>query len=917
MKHTHILMTLVLLSSQFLFPISSFATQNTNVATEAIAPSTTTDEKLKTNLQNVAEEEVTESSITDSQNVAEERNTESSITDSQSVTEEEVTEVSTTNPQKVSEAEKEVTDISANDSNIVDLGDVDISVGSDTVNSEDSPLTGNGFIYNVIVKNNNSDGNVIPKGSQIKINLTSNSMDPAKLISTDKSYLANSSVTPNLYELISYSNGVIIIENTQDLYQGVSSFNLTLVRASSAQTDSGAILPISVSGEFLLNDDSSTSNKEFPLDPSIIYIATVKSGGGGGQVSVPGYVDYAGHSLPDVNYLGSKLGGYGQFDGSKTYNGSLYMSFLSAWVKGYVSNNRVVLWSQSNHAIPKENYKIYTNSNGKITDLTDTESFVWEYSENGVKVDLSNWSKTEAGKLSNGAAVYLVSYIPVSSEDEIVIYNGNLGWYGIDQWPNAPTLSGVFKNPSSSTSVPYFRTTGNATIYNTDTYSPMTGINAYLGTEQINEQIEIQDLDGYPESGEKPEVGTYNIQYSIQYLDENGEISTKTTSRIITVIENKQAIVGSDYTMYIGDREATLADFNTSATDKDGNSIEVTADLSKIDFSKVGTYDVELTATDGQTKLVQLIIKENKQAITGSDYTMYTGDKNATLADFNASATDKAGDPIDVTADLSKVDFSKVGTYDVELTATDGQTKLVQLIIKENRQAITGSDYTMYVGDPEATLADFNASAVDKDGNMIELTLDLSKVDFSKAGTYEVVLAAADGQKKSVQLIILDKEVGPSIEATDKTMYVGDTLTKEDILAWATFNHAEGLTQGFEVIGTPIPISSSDKLTTGGEYKIKYYVQGKTKATEDTLAEKEITLTVVKKTTGKTNHTDPSKTIDSGSTGTTVKPTSNVSSSKSFPNTGEQKTNLFYVFGNLLVVASCVLYVWMRKEKQK
>lgn len=50
MTHTHILMTLVLLCSQFLFPISSFATQNTNVATEAIAPSTTTDEKLKTNL---------------------------------------------------------------------------------------------------------------------------------------------------------------------------------------------------------------------------------------------------------------------------------------------------------------------------------------------------------------------------------------------------------------------------------------------------------------------------------------------------------------------------------------------------------------------------------------------------------------------------------------------------------------------------------------------------------------------------------------------------------------------------------------------------------------------------------------------------------------------------------------------------
>ncbi|EIB6520089.1 LPXTG cell wall anchor domain-containing protein, partial [Enterococcus faecalis] len=36
----------------------------------------------------------------------------------------------------------------------------------------------------------------------------------------------------------------------------------------------------------------------------------------------------------------------------------------------------------------------------------------------------------------------------------------------------------------------------------------------------------------------------------------------------------------------------------------------VTADFSNIDFSKVGTYDVVLTAADNQTKTVTLTIKE-------------------------------------------------------------------------------------------------------------------------------------------------------------------------------------------------------------------------------------------------------------------------------------------------------------------
>lgn len=91
--------------------------------------------------------------------------------------------------------------------------------------------------------------------------------------------------------------------------------------------------------------------------------------------------------------------------------------------------------------------------------------------------------------------------------------------------------------------------------------------------------------------------------------------------------------------MYVGDKDLTIGDFKPSASDKDGNVINVTADLSKVDFSKVGTYEVVLTATDGQTKAVTLTVKEKttnpKDPTDGSS----TGTTNGTSSTSVASKT--------------------------------------------------------------------------------------------------------------------------------------------------------------------------------------------------------------------------------------------------------------------------------------
>ncbi|MHC5250521.1 bacterial Ig-like domain-containing protein [Enterococcus sp. LJL90] len=239
----------------------------------------------------------------------------------------------------------------------------------------------------------------------------------------------------------------------------------------------------------------------------------------------------------------------------------------------------------------------------------------------------------------------------------------------------------------------------------------------------------------------------------------------------LTVLANQQSITASDYTMYVGDPEPTVANFKASATDKDGNVSEVSVDLTNADLTKAGTYTVTVTSADGQSKEVTLTVLANQQSITASDYTMYVGDPEPTVANFKASATDKDGNVSEVSVDLTNADLTKAGTYTVTVTSADGQSKEVTLTVLANQQSITASDYTMYIGDPEPTVTNFKASATDKAGNASEVSVDLTNADLMKAGTYTVTVTSADGQNTNVKLIVLDIPVG---NGTVTTRYVNE-----------------------------------------------------------------------------------------------------------------------------------------------
>ncbi|WP_125766283.1 leucine-rich repeat protein [Lapidilactobacillus wuchangensis] len=253
----------------------------------------------------------------------------------------------------------------------------------------------------------------------------------------------------------------------------------------------------------------------------------------------------------------------------------------------------------------------------------------------------------------------------------------------------------------------------------------------------------------------------------------------------LTVLTNQQGIHGQAPTMYTGNSLPTIADFHVTATDESGHSIPVTADLSQVSMQKAGTYPVVLTASDGQKLTVQLTVLTNQQGIHGQAPTMYTSNSLPTIADFHVTATDESGHSIPVTADLSQVNMQKAGTYPVVLTASDGQKLTVQMTVLTNQQGIHGQAPTMYTGNSLPTVADFHVTATDESGHSIPVTADLSQVNMQKAGTYPVVLTASDGQKLTVQLIILANH--QQIHGQGLTMYTGNALpTAADFQATAT-----------------------------------------------------------------------------------------------------------------------------------
>lgn len=219
--------------------------------------------------------------------------------------------------------------------------------------------------------------------------------------------------------------------------------------------------------------------------------------------------------------------------------------------------------------------------------------------------------------------------------------------------------------------------------------------------------------------------------------------------------------------------------------------------------------------------------KDNQANIDGQDVTIHVGDPVPSNDQFQAKATDKDGNPINVTIDTSKVDPNIPGDYDVLITATDGQTKTVQVHVLDNTK-INAHDTTITQGDTWSPADSFD-SATDDHGQNIPFT-DITvsgadKVDINTSGTYQVTYTTKDGTSKTITVTVTAKPVTPptndekgTINAHDSEIDKGTKFDAQDNFDSATNAN------GNQVDWNQIKVTGADKVDTNkpGDYQVTY-----------------------------------------------------------------------------------------------
>ena len=165
-------------------------------------------------------------------------------------------------------------------------------------------------------------------------------------------------------------------------------------------------------------------------------------------------------------------------------------------------------------------------------------------------------------------------------------------------------------------------------------------------------------------------------------------------------------------------------------------------------------------------------------------------------------------------------------------------------------------------------------------------------------------------------------------------MYVGDVITPEMVLGWATLNNADGLYLEAEVVGNPIMINTLDStLVKSGTYTIRYTVKSTDPegnplnskiSPKMSVISKDITLTVLDKGTDPipSEPIDPvapiNPTTPKDTNNTLIQPkVTNVSEyiqkkvnkdTSKLPETGESESSSLVLLGAMLVLSGTYIF---------
>jgi len=194
--------------------------------------------------------------------------------------------------------------------------------------------------------------------------------------------------------------------------------------------------------------------------------------------------------------------------------------------------------------------------------------------------------------------------------------------------------------------------------------------------------------------------------------------------------------------------------------------LEAELDLRGVDFDIPGDYEVSTTALDADNlRAARIIITihvrdTTSPVISGKSVIHYDKGANVSqkqfLQDAEITVTDNSHTPIVPSVDLSTVDFTIDGEYEVIVVATDESGNSTSFVITVQigldliPPVISGEREITYVRgivrNEAEFFADLNIHVSDHNGEIVKPRVDLSHIHFYRVGTYVAVIEAMNSK---------------------------------------------------------------------------------------------------------------------------------------------------------------------------
>lgn len=302
-----------------------------------------------------------------------------------------------------------------------------------------------------------------------------------------------------------------------------------------------------------------------------------------------------------------------------------------------------------------------------------------------------------------------------------------------------PTLVGqqtlVFKHISKEEQV---------TLTVQDTTAPtakFNDMNAVLGQELKPEDFvsEVYDLAetsvAFAKAPEEPQnYGDCTVELLVS--DVNGNSVTHTCHVFYVWMHE-------EFSMELGDK-AEPADLLLDP-EKDGALLDQ-SELDALNASPVGTYTVTSTSGDLSCDCLVTVVDTTAPELVLRPVSFYIGG-TAVLEDFVESYTDLSGD---VTVELlTELDFETPGVQTVQVSATDASGNVT--VAETTLEILTDTEPPLMYGLGNMTVSKYSeidyyagVSAYDVMDGYVSFTVDSSRVDAEKQGTYYAIYTTWD-----------------------------------------------------------------------------------------------------------------------------------------------------------------------------